>query len=526
MSEVTSQIDIREYLSVLNKRKVYIIIPIMIIPLVAFAIGFFIPPVYHSSVTLLIGESKVLPPSVERQLEAGRPISRESITERQQAIYSQITSTEYLRRLIAILDIPFPQEIRTMAAKAKSAYPEISENDLAETILADKLRGDVEVELSAANLLKIGVSAPNPIQAQRRAKTLADIFIEESLAKELAGIESNIAFSEDQLNFYHEKLVAAENKLKDFRQQLIVSNVEEDTSGLDLQQIAAAAEAIEFEISSLEERQRDYRGLLLAEDINVGSINFPSELSSEKEKLLSNIEKLTDLLTRYSWRDPRILSLNEEAKGTLTDLNRKITDYVEENYSDKPERVRETIAKFLIGELSIEFNRAKKRTLDNGIVAIKSRLTDNPDSEITLDRLQSEVDNYKALYDLFVKHSQFAAIDQSARKVEAEAKFALIKPASMPLGPRSPDKKKLLAMGLAIGLVFGTGIIILIEILDNSFKKLDELESYTGLKILGTIPRINLPYGSRMKGKIPYIIGAGVSFMLVILILFLRSKGN
>jgi uncharacterized protein involved in exopolysaccharide biosynthesis len=153
MSEVTSQIDIREYLSVLNKRKVYIIIPIMIIPLVAFAIGFFIPPVYHSSVTLLIGESKVLPPSVERQLEAGRPLSRESITERQQAIYSQITSTEYLRRLIAILDIPFPQEIRTMAAKAKSAYPEISENDLAETILADKLRGDVEVELSAANLL-------------------------------------------------------------------------------------------------------------------------------------------------------------------------------------------------------------------------------------------------------------------------------------------------------------------------------------------------------------------------------------
>jgi succinoglycan biosynthesis transport protein ExoP len=332
------------------------------------------------------------------------------------------------------------------------------------------------------------------------AKTLADIFIEESLAKELAGIESNIAFSEDQLNFYHEKLVAAENKLKDFRQQLIVSNVEEDTSGLDLQQIAAAAEAIEFEISSLEERQRDYRGLLLAEDINVGSINFPSELSSEKGKLLSNIEKLTDLLTRYSWKDPRILSLNEEAKGTLTDLNRKITDYVEGEYSDRPERVRETIAKFLIGELSIEFNRAKKRTLDNGIVAIKSHLTDNPDSEITLDRLQSEVDNYKALYDLFVKHSQFAAIDQSARKVEAEAKFALIKPASMPLGPRSPDKKKLLAMGLAIGLVFGTGIIILIEILDNSFKKLDELESYTGLKILGTIPRINLPYGSRMKG--------------------------
>jgi len=526
MVESGSQIDLREYWSILKRRKVYLIIPLMIIPLTAFIIGYFMPPVYQSSVTLLIGESKVLPPSVERQLEGGRSFTREDISERQRALYSQITSTKNLRRLIAILDIPIPTEIRNIAARTKSAYPEISENELAETIMADELRKNVQVTLSSTNLMQIDFAASNPIQAKKRSKTLADIFIEESLAQELAGIRSNIAFSEEQLDYYREKLTAAEDNLKNFRQKLIVSSVGEDTSGLNLRQIASAAEAIDFEISSLEERQHEYRGLLLAEGINVSGINFPSGLSGEKKRLLLNIEKLTDLLTRHSWRDPKVLNLNEEAKNSLTSLNDRIKTFVEAKYSDRSRAVRETISKYLIGRLTIEFSRAKRKTLNRSIVKIKSRLSDNPDSEVTMDRLQSEIDNYKTLYDLFVKHSQFAAIDQSARKVEAEAKYVIIKPASLPLGPQSPDKKKLLLMGIAVALTFGAAIIVLMEILDSSFIKIEDLESFTGLKVLGTIPRMELPYESGLKRKIPYIIGAGISFMLVVLILFLRSKGG
>ncbi|UCC81039.1 MAG: hypothetical protein JSW64_06690 [Candidatus Zixiibacteriota bacterium] len=526
MQESGSQIDLREYLSILRRRKVYIIIPLMIIPLLAFVMGYFMPPVYQSSVTLLIGESKVIPPSVERQLDGDRAFVRETTSDRQRALYSQITSTKYLRRLIAVLDIPIPPEIRRMAAGAKSMYPEISENELVETIMADELREDIQVSLSSNNLLQIEFSASNPIRAQKRAKALADIFVEESLAQELAGVRSNIAFSEEQLELYREKLRVAENNLKNFRQQLIVSNVEEDTSGLNLQQMASAAEAIDIEISSLEEKQHEYRGLLLSEGVNTGGIIFPAELNNEKSRLLSNIEKLTDLLTRFSWKDPRVLSLNEEAKNMLTDLNSRIKAYVQNRYSDKSAPVIETIGKYIMGRLAIEFNSAKRKTLDQSIAAIKSRLSDNPDSEVTMDRLQSEVDSYKTLYDLFVRHSQFAAIDQSARKVEAEAKFVIIKPASMPLGPQSPDKKRLLLMGIVIGLIIGGGTIILLEILDSSFRKVEDVEGFTGLRVLGTIPRMNLPYGSGIKRKIPYIIGAGLSFMLVILILFLRSKGS
>lgn len=524
MSDSDHQIDIREYWAILMRRKVYLIIPVMIIPLVAFAAGYFMPPVYQSSVTLLIDESKILPPSVERQLEGPRSYSRATTAERQGALYSQITSTKYLRRLIAILDVPIPPDVRFIADQTKSAYPEISETELAETIMADGIRNNVRVELSSNNLLRIEFTASNPIRAQKMAKTLADIFIEESLAQELAGVRSNIAFSEEQMDLYFEKLTTAENKLKNFRQQLIVNTVGEDTSGLNIQQIASAVEAIDIEVLSLEKKQLEYRGLLLSEGLEVNRINLPVELIPEKNRLLSNISTLTDLLTRYSWRDPKVLSLNEESKNILINLNNRIDAYVESEYSDESPAVRETIGKFISGNLAIEFNRSKRKTLNQSIVKIKTRLSDNPDSEVTLNRLQSEIDNYRTLYDLFVQHSQFAAIDQSARKIEAEAKYVVIKPASLPLGPQSPNKRKLLLMGIIVGLTFGAGIIILFEILDSSFKKIEDIEGYTGMKVLGTIPRLQLPFGSRIKGKVPYIIGASISFVLVVWILFLRSK--
>jgi uncharacterized protein involved in exopolysaccharide biosynthesis len=527
MSGIGGQTDLREYLSILNRRKVFIIIPLMILPLLAFILGYFMPPVYDSSVTLLIGESKILPPSVESQLEGNRAYARYTeVAERQRALYVQITSTKYLRRLIAALDMPIPPAIRQVVDRTKSAYPEISENELAENIMADNLRNNISVELSSNSLLRISFAAPVPVQAQKRAKALADIFIEESLAQELAGVRSNIAFSEEQLDLYREKLNAAEDRLKDFRQQLIVSNVGEDTSGLNLQQIASAAGAIDFELSSLEEKQREYSGLLLAEGINVSGLSFPSKLSREKNQLLSNIEKLTELLTKYSWKDPKVLGLNEEARNLLTDLNDRIRSYVADNYVDRSVSTRDLISRYLIGALTVEFNLAKRKTLDQSIVQIKSRLSNNPDSEVTLDRLQSEVDNYKTLYELFVRHSQFAAIDQSAMKVEAEARYAIIKPASLPLTPESPNKRRLFLMGIALGLVLGASIIILLEILDNSFRKVEDLEQAMGVRVLGTIPRIRLPYSTGIKRKIPYIIGVSVSFMLVIWILFLRWKGN
>ena len=524
MNEENVKIDLKDYWAILVRRKALLILPVIIIPLVAFAVSFFLPRIYASSVTVLLNESSILPPTVERELEGRLSVARVDIRDRQESFTNQITSTRFLRRLIAVLDLPIPDRIRQVVAKTKSSYPEISENELAEIIMADELRNKVDIQFRTQNLFRLIFSASNPVEARRRAKALADIFIEESLAQELAGVRSNIAFSEEQLSLYRDKLKAAEDRLRDFRKQLLVTEAEEDTSGFDLRQIASAIEALDLKISMLEGQRNDYRGTLITDKIEIGTLSLPANIENDKSRLLTNITTLTDLLTRYSWRDPKILRLNEEARLLLGATNDKISEYVNERFKDKSDRMRQAITNYLVTLLEIEFNRSKKMTLDNSIIEIKNRLSRNPDTEITMQRLQSEIDNYRTLYELFVSRAQYAAINQSAKKVEAEAKYLITKPASLPLEPESPDKMKLLFMGLILGLALGVGSILLMEILDNSFRKVEEVEKYLGVKVIGTFPRIELPFGSNMKKRIPVIVGAGVSFLLIVLIIFLNYK--
>lgn len=526
MNEEKTHIDLKDYWAIILRRKALLILPLIIVPLAAFAASFFLPRTYISSVNILLGEAKILPPTVEQQLEGRVSFNRTSLRDRQRSLYDQITSTKYLKRLIAVLDIPVPGGIRQVAAQMKQQYPEISENELAETILADGLRENASVNLKSNNLIEIGFSASDPVVAQRTAKALADIFIEESLANELAGVRSNISFSEEQLALYQEKLKTAEDKLREFRKELLVTEAVEDTTGYDLKQIVSAIDALDLEIKLQESKLRDFRGRLIVEGIDINSIALPDDLLPQKDRLLTAISSLTDLLTRHIWKDPKVLNLNEETRGLLALINSNITRYVTEEYSDSPPQLRENISSYLIEHLAIEFNRAKRATLDQSIVNIKNRIFRNPDTEVTMQRLQSEIDNYRNLYDLFVTHAQYAAINQSAKKVEAEGKYLITKPASLPLEPESPNKKRLLFMGIILGLALGGGALLTVEVLDNSFKNVEGVEKYLGIKVIGTIPRMELPFGSNLKRKVPIFVGAGISFLLVIWILFLQFKTN
>ena len=81
-------------------------------------------------------------------------------------------------------------------------------------------------------------------------------------------------------------------------------------------------------------------------------------------------------------------------------------------------------------------------------------------------------------------------------------------------------------MGIGLGIALGFGAIMIVELLDNSFKKVEDINEYLHLSVLGTIPRMELPFSSLAKKRLPIAIGVSVSFLLVILIIFLNFKRN
>jgi uncharacterized protein involved in exopolysaccharide biosynthesis len=523
-----SQIDIKNYWAIFSRRKALVFLPLMIVPLVAFLMTYFMTPTYVSSVTILLSDPKVLPITVERDFEnrSSYDYGRTSIQEMRNSYYSQITSTKYLRRLIAALNLPITEAVRKIVATTKANYPQISETDLAENIMADQLRSRVTVEMRTINLIEVSFISSDPVTAQKMVAALADIFIEENLAAELAGVTSSIAFSEEQLAFYKDRLKNAEDKLRNYRANLLASSFGEDTSATTVREVSAALQALDLDISNQQDIQADLRGRLAMENIEISSLNLPAQIIGKEDKLLNSAGRLTDLLANYDWRDFRIYNLNEEARNLIIELGNDIKAWVDQRFPDYSKEQKSLVAGYLTGNIVLDFNRSKRTTLDQYILKAKTMVGQDPSTEITLSRLQSEIDSYKRFYDLFVSHSQNAAISQSAKKVEAEARFTIIKPAALPLSPDSPKRLKILGMGVALGLMIGFGAVMLIELLDNSFKKVEDVTEYLKLPVIGTIPKMEIPFSDAGKRKVPIAIGVGVSFILVLLIIFLNFKRN
>jgi uncharacterized protein involved in exopolysaccharide biosynthesis len=364
--------------------------------------------------------------------------------------------------------------------------------------------------------------------ARKMTQTLAEIFLEESLAQELVGIQGNISFTEEQLTVYRDKLFSAQNQLKNFRQSMIETSVDEDTTTLNynLNSIFSAVEALDIEIGNAEQEMEELRIALYPHQIDFATISLPGTVTRQKQELMNTIPRLAEHLGRYSWRDGKVVALNQEAKDISVSIKGEIEDYVDRAFSSLPDYGQTDLSRYLMLGVDIEFMQTKSAAMGKSIGKIKSRLSKNPDVEVTLDRLQSEVDRYRELYNLFVQHSQYAAIDQSAKKIEAESKFMIVQPAELPLEPVSPSRVKMLILGVILGIVIGGGIIIILIMLDDSFKNIEDIEGFLGLPVLATIPLLATPYTAKKKERGFVYIGMAISALLMAAIIFMKFKNG
>ena len=93
--------QLKDYAQMILKKKWYLIMPSIIVPLVAILATFFIKPTYESSTSILMKEANVLPPTVQQGLQSAQRVRMQSTSEIQNMIASQIKSAKYIKSLVA-----------------------------------------------------------------------------------------------------------------------------------------------------------------------------------------------------------------------------------------------------------------------------------------------------------------------------------------------------------------------------------------------------------------------------------------
>jgi succinoglycan biosynthesis transport protein ExoP len=491
---IEKDFDPKKYLQILVRRKILLLLPLVIVLSSGVFASLRMKPTYLSSTIILMRETKLLSRSMESIVpgaEQTEPSWQEQ-AQRQATIKTFLTSSGFLKKVISALELETDSSVIQSARKGKERFPYLSVEELVVRMWTDSLRQNTAVQFKGENLLEISATSQSPQKAAQLAETMALTFIEESLRDQLGGVERVSDFSDEQLDFYRKKKEQAENDLRLYKERLLKremdeSNLEEGKTAelkSEMDACKLEIEKIDRKIDLLSSGLREKRG-------RSTELVRSSELDRLKKELSDNTEEYGRLLLTYSWKDAKILALNAMIEKNLEKAKEEIAKLVSAQIRTEDSAWRSDVEEYNYLDVKRDFLNEKWTALNESYGRLQEKIAQKPLSEQVLKRLEHEVELNRRIYEMLISQAQGSQISENVQQVESESRFKIIQPAQIPIKPFKPDRRKIVLFSALVGLAIGVTAVVIAEKVDNSFKDVEDVESYLDLKVIGTVSRVD-----------------------------------
>jgi len=513
MPEQSSNNQIDYYLELALKRRWLLIIPFCIAMLSGIYLAFALPQAYQATTLILVRPQRVPTDYV-------RSIVSTDIDQRINTIKQQILSRTNLERII-------------------EEFKLFSDPDDADMFMENKIasiRERIEVEVTGstrraggADAFSVSYRGSDPQTVMNVANTLANYFIDENLKVREAQAIGTSSFLDDQLSAMRTQLEAVEKQFGEYRQKYSGEMPEQLDTNLRV------LDRLQLQLNERQANLQDAKNRLILLDNqieankNLRAAGAAAGSDDGRPLTLAQLkQQLADLKASYTDRHPDVMRLQRqvedlEAKAAETESG---SDAANQERSASPtplpqnrfmaDQIQQRNATFLdIKNLESE--------IANMMLQIKEyqrRVEVTPKREEELLALNRDYENIKESYNSLLNRKLEADIAVNMEKKQKGEQFRIVDHARLPQKPVSPDMKKLLLMALAAGLGLGGGVIFLLDFLDTSLKRPDDIETDLGVPVLATIPRLYQPKGQMLKKLNWVLTGFGVLVGFILLGVF------
>jgi polysaccharide biosynthesis transport protein len=513
--------DLDRYLGIVRRRHIQFLIPMFLGWLAIWGASWMLPTRYKST-TLILVEQPTMPKDYVT------PNVNDDIQGRLQSMTQQIVSRTRLLHIIDSLDL--------YAGEHGSNNPDDK---------VEKMRKDIDIELvrdtmNRVTAFNVSYLSRNPRIAQQVTSELTNLFINENLEVRQQQSEDTTKFLEGQMETARQNLSTQEEKIRDFKGQHLQELPSQQTSNLQI--LAGLQAQLQAEQDALSNAQQQhvylqtlltqYRSLQGSATTAEGAPNGLPAIDKEIDRLKS---EMADLSSRYTDRHPDVRKLKEQIVKTektrdqlLSDLKAKRNSPQADADDTATTQSAATLAQStplaqLQSQLQANETESKNRqqtvtSLQQKISDYQARLNQEPIREQQLADLTRGYDQSKANYDDLLKKKNESAMATSMELLQQGERFRIVDPPSLPLKPDSPNRLKLCAIGLAFGLVLGTGAVAGFETLDDRIYSEKEIKDMLPITVISEIPVIVNPADSE-SAKRKLWLGWGTAALVFITIL-------
>ncbi len=484
-------VDVRQILSIVYRRKWLIIIPLILVGAVAYTASFFLTPIYESSSIIWIDR----PSNVSRELIniIGRDgevrMSSDDRRRQLQALQNELTSQTYLYQLIEDLGLAESPELTRRAAKMREANPDRSLQQLKYHLLLERLRKQIEVGFVGTDQIRIAVTSTSPTLARDMVSRLAEIMEREKTAYELEKILDNQTFADLQLQKTEYEYNQLLDSLTAARQRLTRMQLPENiASDANRREILSDIDNTKLEISDLQSERESINRRLEQFGLEKIRLHFTDSLIELRAQIDAQISSYASMMEKYAWNEQNVINVNIRLNDNMRLLEREVARAVDRRFASYPENQRTLLRRYFIVNEQIDVLESKVNRLQNSLARFDQRLAALPRLESEIAELERRAVEARRYRDAF--RSEETTVEILSERAKDRTKYKVIEPARVPLAPIWPDRNKIIVMGVLLGLVVGGGAVFMAEMLDKSFKRVEDAEEILQLPVLATVPKI------------------------------------
>ncbi len=374
----------------------------------------------------------------------------------------------------------------------------------------EKMLDDLAEKITIAdagreNLYTLSYQDKNPELAKKVVQALLTIFVESSLGKTRQDIASSQKFIEEQLQQYQQKLVDAENALKEFKQKHV--GVMPGQGGDYYAKLEASATQLrqaELDLAEATNRRNQLKRQLEDEEPELSAAAAVVSSSSELDGRIQALEKEIDRLRlQYTDLHPDIQS----AKRLIAKLDEQKKQELAARKSDprgakiqNPVYQQLTIA-IAEADATVASLQARVSEFRGRYGALRNASNMIPQVEQEYTQLMRDYDVYKQNYTELLAKRESAAMSSEVESKTDTVDFRVIDPPRVPLDPAWPNRPLLISLVPLAGLLIGFAGAFLVSQIRRTVPDRKTLRELTGLPLLGAVTKIETEEARRVRRK-------------------------
>jgi succinoglycan biosynthesis transport protein ExoP len=521
----TRDLTVLDYINIFWRRKWLVIIPVVIAAVLSIAACFLIKPQYQAFTLVLV---QMVRPGAG--VEGGRYEAYQ-----QNALYSEIetisklfTSKMFIEMLAEELKIDLPKY-----------DPGTAEKRLQE------LRQALAIEpIESRGILKITARGSDPIFCAKLVNTATESFIKYYRQIGFDRSSAELEFLNEQKELYRQKIEDTEKRMREFKEgnrEVLAMSVDRKllgslppgmmVAGGSFTKFADYKDTL-FELNlALEDAQKNKEDLKqqLAKSLEDSSILGDDPAIQEMLKSIADksIELSRIRASGLTDEHPAVDKLRREIKGVEAMIKERSDSIMaakdKKSFSSRYQQLSRDLIK---AEADLEALKKRIKGFEEMSKRQDEILASVPEKEEMLGKLQSEYELNSKLFAEFTLKLETAVINQRLEQQEKGVRFKLIETAAVPLYPYKPNKRSIVLLGLAFGLMIGMGLVAFREAADISFNSNKELEDLFKIPVLGNVDSVySLKDAELLRWRYNLIIfslfamALAVTFVLVIKLL-------